>query len=318
MKNGTLVISLDFELIWGVFDHAVLVDKKEYFDNTLKVIPKILESFVKNDVKATWATVGMLFNSNWEEWEANVPMEKPSYTNVTLDAYAYGSLHKKSGLDRFFFAPDIIRDLQHAAGQEIGTHTYSHYYCLEGGQNKAQFEADLDTARAVAAPFGISLQSLVFPRNQFNATYLESCAERGILSVRSNPDVWYWDTLAPQTLATKVFRTADAYIPLGVKSYTTGSLQRRRVLSQPSSRFLRPQHKVELLNGLRLTRIKNEILHAARTGEIYHLWWHPHNFGIDPEGALKALQSILEVYTHCKNTFGMESKTMAEIQRDVE
>ncbi|PWA04023.1 polysaccharide deacetylase family protein [Flavobacterium psychrotolerans] len=318
MKKGTLVISLDFELIWGVFDHVSIVDKKQYFDNTLNVIPKIIESFVKNEVKATWATVGMLFNCNWEEWEANSPLKKPSYTNTQLDAYSYGHLHKNLGLNRFFFAPNIIQDLQKAEGQEVGTHTYSHYYCLEGGQNKEQFEVDLDTAIALANKFGISLKSLVFPRNQFNAAYLECCAERGISSVRSNPDVWYWDTLAPQTLATKVFRTADAYVPLGVKSYPKDSLKQNSPLSQPSSRFLRPQHKLELLNSLRLIRIKNEIIHAARNGEIYHLWWHPHNFGIDPEGAMKTLKSILEVYSYCKNTFGMESKTMEELQRDVE
>lgn len=40
MKKGTLVISLDFELIWGIFDHADIVNRKEYFDNTLQVIPK--------------------------------------------------------------------------------------------------------------------------------------------------------------------------------------------------------------------------------------------------------------------------------------
>ena len=64
MEKGTLVISLDFELIWGIFDHADIVNKKDYFDNTLKVIPKILDCFEKNGVKATWATVGMLFNEN--------------------------------------------------------------------------------------------------------------------------------------------------------------------------------------------------------------------------------------------------------------
>ena len=47
----------------------------------------------------------------------------------------------------------------------------------------------------------------------------------------------------------------------------------------------------EIINSLRLNRIKNEIIQAAKAGEIYHLWWHPHNFGIDPEGAIKTLKS---------------------------
>ena len=317
IKKGTLVISLDFELIWGVFDHIEINDKIKYFDNTLNVIPKILENFVKNDVKATWATVGMLFNDNWEEWETNKPKSQPTYSNKNLDAYFYGTKHKKSGLNRFFFAPNLIKDIQQAKGQEIGTHTYSHYYCLATGQNKEQFEDDLDLAIKLATKFNISLTSLVFPKNQYNKEYLECCAKRGILSVRSNPDVWYWNTLAPQTLMTKMYRTADAYVSLGSKSYLENSLVAENPLSQPSSRFLRPQHKLELLNSLRLIRIKNEIIQAARKGEVYHLWWHPHNFGIDPKGAIKSLKSILEVYKYCNETFGMESKTMDEIRQVV-
>ena len=78
-----------------------------------------------------------------------------------------------------------------------------------------------------------------------------------------------------------------------------------------------PQHKIGIINSLRLNRIKNEIIQAAKAGEIYHLWWHPHNFGIDPEGAIKTLKSILEVYRYCAETFGMESKTMGEIHDDL-
>lgn len=316
-RKGTLIISLDFELIWGVFDHVEITNKKEYFDNTLHVIPKILECFVKNDVHATWATVGMLFNDNWDEWETNKPKNKPTYSNTNLDAYVYGTKYKNANLDRFFFAPNIIKDIQQVKGQEIGTHTYSHYYCLATGQNKEQFEDDLDLAIKLATKFNISLTSLVFPKNQYNKEYLDCCANRGILSVRSNPNVWYWNTLAPQTIITKMYRTADAYVSLGSKSYLENSLVLENPLSQPSSRFLRPQHKLELLNSLRLNRIKNEIIQAARKGEVYHLWWHPHNFGIDPKGAIKSLNSILEVYTYCKDTFGMESKTMEELQLDV-
>ena len=317
MEKGTLVISLDFELIWGIFDHADIVNKKDYFDNTLKVIPKILDCFEKNGVKATWATVGMLFNENWDEWQSNCPLNRPTYSNLKLDPYAYGNTHRDLGLDRFFFAPNLIREIQNATGQKIGTHTYSHYYCLETGQNKEQFADDLDIAIKLANKFNISLKSLVFPRNQFNESYLECCVERQIVTVRSNPSVWYWDTMAPQTFAMKIFRTADAYLPLGVKSYPEKSIKSSFPSCQPSSRFLRPQHKMEFINSLRLNRIKNEIIHAAKAGEMYHLWWHPHNFGIDPDGAIKTLKSILEVYKYCKETFGMESKTMEEIHNDL-
>ena len=66
MENGALVISLDFELLWGVFDKVDWRDKKKYFQNTRRVIPEILRLFEQYEISSTWATVGMLFNKYWE------------------------------------------------------------------------------------------------------------------------------------------------------------------------------------------------------------------------------------------------------------
>jgi hypothetical protein len=84
MKKSALVISLDFELVWGLFDHITVQDKVAYFDNTLEVIPRLLDTFEKNNIHVTWATVGMLFNENWEEWYVNIPVHKPTYENQKL------------------------------------------------------------------------------------------------------------------------------------------------------------------------------------------------------------------------------------------
>lgn len=313
MKKGTLVISLDFELIWGVFDHVELLDKTSYFNNTLKAIPEILSVFEKNAIHVTWATVGMLFNENWEQWFSNFPQELPTYENKSLNPYEYGKKHYKSGLDHFFFAPKIIKDIQSTPGQEIGTHTYSHYYCLEKGQNIYQFEADIQKAVQLAKKSCIELQSLVFPRNQFNKEYLEVCYNNKIETVRTNPTSWYWDTHKPNTVSAKIVRSSDAYFPLGKKSYPTTEIEIGDVVCQKASRFLRPQHSVELLNRARLIRIKNEIRIAAKLGEVYHLWWHPHNFGLDSEGAIQALKSIIEEFSFCRENYGMQSLNMHEL-----
>ena len=57
--KSIVVISLDFELLWGVFDKVDYKEKETYFKNTRKVIPKILDLFSENDIHCTWATVGM-------------------------------------------------------------------------------------------------------------------------------------------------------------------------------------------------------------------------------------------------------------------
>lgn len=311
--KGKLVISLDFELVWGIFDHIQLEQKQAYFENTLTVVPQLLQCFEKHKMAVTWATVGMLFNRNWEEWLSNQPEQKPSYANFKLNAYAYGLAHQSAGFDRYFFAPDLIKRIIQTPLQELATHTYSHYYCLEEGQTVTQFEHDLDLAIKMANQVGVNLQSLVFPRNQWNEVYIKSCAARNITQLRSNPADWYWRDTANASLATKLFRTGDAYLPLGSKSYTSEKVKVGIVTAQPASRFLRPHHSVGLLNSLRLNRIKSEMLAAAKRGEIYHLWWHPHNFGDHPKESMEALQEIAKWYSHLQAKFGFESVTMADL-----
>lgn len=191
-ENGALVISLDFELLWGMFDLVDPEEKKSYFFNTRQIIPEILKVFKEYEVHATWATVGMLFNKDWEEWEQNQPVSLPSYHFSKLSAYEFVKVNKKSIPEFQTFAPDIIRQIQKVQGQELGSHTYSHYYCQEKGQTVEQFQADLQKAISIAQNFGIQLRSLVFPRNQFRPEYLQVCADLGIKSVRSNPEAWYW------------------------------------------------------------------------------------------------------------------------------
>lgn len=312
-NTGKFVISLDFELIWGIFDHFD-IQNTAYFDNTINAVPKYLDLFEKFGIHATWATVGMLFNHNKEEWTANIPDILPCYENEKLDAYAYGKKNIKTDNERFFFAPHLIAEINAAPHQEIGTHTYSHYYCLENTQDIEAFRADLHMAKKLAEEKNILLQSLVFPRNQFNKGFLSVCKEIGLKTVRNNPNYWYWDTLKKENIAKKIFRSADAYLNLGRKSYTHSSIENLTgVLCQPASRFLRPVSSVSTLNKMRNQRILMEMEYAAKNGYIYHLWWHPHNFGNSPDLAFKLLIEILNKYQELRKSYNMQSLSMREV-----
>ena len=312
-KNGYLVISLDFELLWGVFDVVNHVEKKEYFKNTRQVIPEILDLFSEYRVHATWAVVGMLFNKDWEEWRKNFPASLPHYKKSELSAYVFGEQESSKIPEENVFAPDIIKEINKMAGQEIATHTYSHYYCLEEGQEPSDFEADLQKAIEVARAEGIELESLVFPRNQLKQEYLAICKQLGIKNVRSNPSSWYWKDTLSEALYTKAARSGDAYLPFGKKSYNQKEILKMRPKEQKASRFLRPVENNSVLRELKLKRIEQEIEVAAREKEIYHLWWHPHNFGDKPEESLRDLRRILEKFGQQRQKFDFQSLNMKEI-----
>jgi peptidoglycan/xylan/chitin deacetylase (PgdA/CDA1 family) len=312
--HGYLVLSLDFELIWGIFDSVNGEEKSEYFRKTLDVIPEILYRFQKNNVHATWATVGMLFNENWEQWNKNKPDTLPTYKNKKLAAYDFGIKASKNSFTNYFFAPEVIKKIAKIEGQEIGTHTYSHYYCQEEGQTLEQFEADLVAAIAMAKSFQIELKSLVFPRNQIQEVYLKICKKHGIQNIRSNPESWYWKNPNSTSIAVKLARTGDAYYNFGKKSYPLEKIKPNELpLQHPASRFLRPVENNATLRRLKIKRIKKEMENAARNNGVYHLWWHPHNFGDKPEESLKDLMEIIGTYKKLNEKYKFQSVNMMEL-----
>lgn len=318
INNGIFSISLDFELHWGCFESMQLnsANEEQYFFNTRKVIPSMIDLFVANEIQVTWATVGMLFHQSQMEWQQQQPHPLPTFNNPAVSAYEWIKANGFKGeKDPFHFAPELVNAIIAAPGQELGTHTYAHYYCLEEGQQPDQFRADLAKAIALAKARGVDIRSLVFPRNQFNENYLSVCAELGISSVRSSPDIWYWSPATRSSLLKKAFRTGDAYLPFSpirpVKVSTLFQQSTALPLQLPASRLYRAWKPGKpFLNQLKLKRILHEMTDAAKHQYYYHLWWHPHNFGNHPQECMKELVIILAHFHRLKQQYGWLSLNM--------
>ena len=145
MSNGKFVISLDFEKYWGIHDAVSLEDYKDNLLGVQKVIPLLLELFGKYQINATFATVGFLFFKDKSELLPSLPKRKPAYHNEKFSPYIshLDLIGENETDDPFHFGSDLIRQIQ-IAGQEIGSHTFSHYYCLEKGQTKEDFKEDIE------------------------------------------------------------------------------------------------------------------------------------------------------------------------------
>lgn len=312
-KQGVFCISLDFELYWGVFEKMKIGSQAdEYFQNTRNVIPRILEMFKLYGIQATWATVGMIFNKNQNAWQSNKADMIPSYVDIEVSSYEWYEKNIQKVNRECLFAPELVDLISQTPGMEIGTHTYSHYYCQESGQKVSQFKADLQKAVEIALTKDISIESLVFPRNQFNSEYMEVCHQMGIKSVRTNPDKWYWDTSKEDTLVIKIMRTGDAWFPVNRKSVV--SIDAIDVTMNPvripASRLYRAWTNNRVLNKLKMKRIVSEMTKAAKNGGLYHLWWHPHNFGYHPNECLSELEEILQHHVSLQKKYGLLSLNM--------
>lgn len=312
--SGQFVISLDFELLWGVRDHA---DKQTYGQNVLgarEAVPLMLELFEASGIRATWATVGFLFCETKEELMAALPDERTAYVNQRLSNYTYlDEVGNDERSDPYYFAASLVDAIWKTPGQELGTHTMSHYYCLEDGETLAAFEADLAAAKALAARRSVCLKSIVFPRNQFTSAHLEVCARQGITHYRGNPDGWPYRAAkgSEQTLSKRALRLIDAHSGvLGSQTFVPGH---DGLINVPASRFLRPcAGKLAAFHPLHLSTIKHGMTQAAEAGRGYHLWWHPHNFGRNLEANLSGLRQIIDYFTMLHDRHGMQSLAMGD------
>lgn len=319
--SGRLVISLDFELMWGVRDHRSTADYGDAVLGVRKALPALLALFRRHEVRATWATVGLLFARNRQEMLDYYPALRPDYRHAKLSPYdaIRSQIGPDESTDPWHYGRSLVDQVLQADGQEIATHTYSHYYCLEEGQTMAAFEADLLAAIAIMGSAGVRPSSIVFPRNQMTDAHSLACVRHGISVYRGNPETYVYRARMKEDINPLVrgLRLIDASFPIsGRLSYQTPTL-RGGSINLRASRFFRPfAPRMGPMNDLHVKRIVGEMKVAAEAGEIYHLWCHPHNFGRHTMAQLARLETILLTFRRLQDSHGMRSMTMSEISEN--
>ncbi len=317
-KNGCLIVSLDFELFWGVTDSRTIEKYGPDIIEGRKTIPRLLKLFDKYGIHATWGTVGMLFAKDKEELAAYSPDVKPEYENARLSAYKHmETIGDNEEEDMLHYAPSVINEIVKYRHQEIGSHTFCHYYCREKGQTYEAFEADTKSAKRIAKEkFNIDIKSFIFPRNLFNSDYLNALKNNNIFAVRGNLNHFAYDE---NTKLSRIVRLVDTYIPVcGSKSYFREDCYQDGIVNLKSSIFLRKQNKMlRFLEPLKIYNIKKLMKLAAKKGKIIHIWWHPHNMGENPDAFLDQVEELLEYYKELNGKFGFESRNMGEMAEEI-
>jgi peptidoglycan/xylan/chitin deacetylase (PgdA/CDA1 family) len=317
-RASAFVISLDFELIWGVRDHAT---RESYGTNVLgarQAIPRMLDLFERFGVRGTWATVGFLFADGKEDLLQYLPEAdlRPRYDHAALSNYGYfDELGESEAADPYAFAPSLIARIAETPGQEIATHTMSHFYCLEKGPQTEAFRADLIAAGKIASARGVALKSIVFPRNQYSDEHLAICAEQGLRVYRGNAKgAAYRPSAGSEEIPMRrLKRLIDAHTGcLGSQVQEIG--HRQGCLNVPASMFLRPASgRLAFAHPLHVRQVMLQMHRAAIEGRLFHLWWHPHNFGVAQDANMAALTKILEHFAQVRETFGMQSMAMGDV-----
>ena len=311
MRPGALVVSLDFELHWGVLERAADGPYRANLEGVPESVRGTLALFREFGIAATWATVGFLFARSRGERERFSPAVRPRYSVPLPDPYRVPTGEGEAD-DPLHYAPTLVAEIGATPGQELATHTFSHLYCLEPAENlREAFRHDLRAAQAIMRETaGVQARSIVFPRNQHNPAFDDLLAGEGITCFRGCTRAFGWAprARAGHTLAMRAARAVDAYAG-GAHSVRWSEVRQPSGLCNlPARLLLRPGSA-----GLKARRIVRALRHAARAGEILHLWWHPHNFGAHPARELATLRTLLESFARLREGEGMESLSMADV-----
>ena len=321
-RPGAMVISLDFELHWGMRDH---VDRRSPAFADLapsrRVVSDLSTLFADRGIRATWATVGFLFASTDAELEAHRPQVRPRYRRAEFDPYDE-PVGPTEASDPEHLAGSLVRQLSSTPGQEVASHTFSHFYCLEDGQNESDLRADLAAAQAIAGECGLRLTSLVLPRNQWNPRYAATVRESGFTCFRGpQPSFGHRArSHGEQSSVSRVGRLVDTYAGLGPPPPVAWDavLRPDGLCDVPASAFLRPYSPGRRrLEPLKMRRLVSGLRDAARRGRIFHLWWHPHNFAHHPVESFAFLNRLLDEYDRLAATGALRSLTMRDVAAEV-
>jgi hypothetical protein len=249
----------------------------------------------------------------------HLPDLRPEYDDERLNPYsALDEVGEDERDDPFHYAGSLLDAIAEARGQQIATHTFSHYYCLEHGQTRYTFIADLRAAAAIGERYGNVTEALVFPRGQDNPAYRSALESVGVRVFRSPPSFFPYRArrAGEDRLAYRGLRLLDSYVPLGGRYGDQSRADANGLVPLRAGPFLRPySRRLRHLQPIRMHRLNDAMRDAARRGRDFHLWWHPHNFGTHTRENLAMLRDVLREYRVLRERYGWPSRNMGEAAR---
>lgn len=299
---GQFVISLDTELAWGSFDTGGVSRHETEYRNTRSVINDLCTLFDEYDAPVTWAVVMHLL----EDCTTHEELVPPKYEWVNwLEA-----IPCRAGVDEeLWYAPDIVDRIQSSGvNHEIGLHGYTHMIMGASGCSREAARSEIKMAVQTANKAGIEPDTYIFPRNRIG--HLGLLDEFDISVYRGVDGRWYEQNL-PEKVR-KPLRFADEAFKFTPPVVTP--VRRNGLVELPGSQILRPYKGPwnRTPADSQLIRAKKGLDEAARTGKVYHLWFHPFNLATGSKRHLEVVKAILSYASELRDQDKLEICPMIE------
>ncbi|NOY26870.1 MAG: hypothetical protein GXP62_13445 [Oligoflexia bacterium] len=311
--GGVFVLSLDFELVWGSRDLYADIEPLAKMARLTRdrIFQELLGMLDDNGIIATWATIGHLFLDHASAVDGVlhpdiVPPDHGPQRGAWFDGVPEGSEAEHPE----FYGRSLVLQLRDA-GQEIGSHSFSHPVFGGPGSSWECAETEVSRCVAEAEKLDIKLESFVFPRNI--PGQLDVLARHGFTCWRGSELTGYGRWPLPSTLmrGAHLAQVALASCPPTVVPWRDPSglwciPASASLLSMDGARRLIPVAR-------RVKRCVRGLDRAVSTGQIFHLYLHPINLASSPRRMLDGLAQILMHAVRLRDAGRLEILPMAQV-----
>jgi len=287
MARGQLIISIDLELAWGVWDHPTPEGLRFAAEDERTICASLVDMLDRHQIPVTWAIVAALLDE--------------------------ASAAARPGGKQCWYAPDVIERIVNAKSRhEIGSHGGRHRYFDR--MAPAQAREDLEFARAQHRVHALQFDAFVFPRNSIG--HLDVLRDTGLITFRG-PDLgWFMAAGAAGRMASRTANFVDKMLPIA-PTPVVARQNDEGLVDIPGSMLLLARNGARRFVFAAATRAKLA-LGLARSRDrkgIFHLWFHPSNFYYRRDEQLATLAWFLEQAADQASRGDLEILTMGECAR---
>lgn len=317
-QRGVFTLSFDFELVWGMRD--IVADMAPLLRlgriTRQQVFGPLLARLKQRGIVATWATVGNLFRAGAELVDGRLfPDISPPKHTWRAAPWFEGVPTGTEAEHPEFYARTLVRQLRDA-GQDVGSHSFSHPIFGDPGCSRQTAESELKRCIAEADELGITMRSFVFPRNMVG--HVDLLRKYGFTCWRGLEPVWWRHPRATESLARlahfgevlrakcppTVMPTRDAHglwnIPASCSFLPIDGIRRAIPLSR------------------RVERCQRGIDQAAADQRICHIYLHPINLASEPKRMVAALGDVLDHAARLRDAGKIEILSMRDVAERAE
>jgi len=315
VPKGVFIVSVDTELGWGCTSLRDLVRYIPRLKQTRSAISAILEMCERYQVSFTWALVGALLlnHDNTHQKRKIIPAHIPWAVN-------HHSGNHEVPLDDTYlwYGRDIVDTIRNCrAAQEIGCHSFFHISYNEKNCSVGAAASDLEHCRMAFEALGLAYTTFVFPFNKVgHLTLLPPhgfiCYRGAELNTQSRPN-FLTPFLRTFRLLYRLFAGPSAFRPT-MKCRELVNIQASMLFRVPEIKSLKVWR---IILNLQVRSAKQGLLKAARTGKVFHLWFHPYQFGHRTTQMLEALDEILALAFRLRSGNKLEVLTMGQLAQRI-